>query len=109
MAARPLGSFVQFCTLWLDLHLGCGSVVVANLVLNIGSVSVTVVLIVRAAFLVWDGSPDWVRFFNLGVYSGIWNLLWSAVQQVCEEPWKRRKDAVGLTPGVFWHCTSWAS
>ena len=70
----------------------------ANLILNIGSVSVTVVLIVCAAFLLWDGRPDWVRFFNLGVYSGIWNLLWSVVQQVVRrtmdaEEGRRRIDS----------------
>ena len=70
----------------------------ANLVLNMGPVSLTVVLIVCAAFLLWDGNPDWVRFFNLGVYSGIWNLLWSAVQQVVRramdaEEGRRRIDS----------------
>ena len=54
----------------------------ANLVLNFGPVSVTVVLIVCAAFLSWEGDPDWVTFFNLGVYSAIWNALWSAAHQV---------------------------
>ena len=41
-----------------------------NLVLNIGPISITVALFGCATFLLWDGKPEWTRFFNLAVYSG---------------------------------------
>ena len=53
-----------------------------NLVLNIGPISITVALFGCATFLLWDGKPEWTRFFNLAVYSGVWSVLWSAAQLI---------------------------
>ena len=51
-----------------------------NLVLNIGPVSLTVAPLGCATFLLWDRNPEWTKFFNLAVYSGVWSMLWSAAQ-----------------------------
>lgn len=74
----------------------------ANLFLNIGPLSVTVVLFICATFLIESGNPEGSKFFNLGVYSGVWNLLWSAAQLVvrrtlgAEEEYRGRLDSASV-------------
>ncbi len=64
----------------IDPHLGSERVALANLILNVGPVNVTVVLVICAAVLLGDGNSKGTKFLKLGVYSGIWNLFWSGAQ-----------------------------
>ena len=74
----------------------------ANLFLNIGPVSVTVVLFICATFLIEAGNPEGSKFFNLRIYSEVWNLLWTAVQLVfrrtlgAEEEYRDRLDSASV-------------
>ena len=48
-----------------------------NLILNFGSVSGPLVLFVCAAYLHSQGHTGWVRFFNTGIFLGVWGALWT--------------------------------
>ena len=48
-----------------------------GLVFNIGSLSSPVVLFVCATYLYSQGYPEWIKFFNVGVFLGVWAALWS--------------------------------
>ena len=75
-----------------------------NLVLNIsnvGTVSLTVVLVGCATFLLWNGSPGGLKLLNLAVYCVVWHAVWSAAHQMLR--WaldaQENRSRLGIHPG----------